>query len=465
MCHTNIFCPFHLQEFYGTTSFKSEIPRTYHHAVELLTVGVPADEFPPVNYSTAIKGASFLARRCRSLNNRETVVKQIIEASFRVDSLSGCLHNAEPPKGLTMASTSKSEIMQRYLFHLAFENQNTDDYITEKLWLTLKSGTIPVYFGAPNIDQHFFPHDSFINVNDFSTTQELARYLIKVANNETLYNSYHVWRKESLPKSFLDKHLPVLGRNNCRLCRWAHARKYGLGWNHERQVIKPIALSREACVDNAGLIRHPAVESWWEMVGEGLVSVEVKSSSPNESSSTTTCSLNEEVSMATIEGDVSRSIWSRDGTTDILLQGQASKSLVLRLEFPMKQHKPLRQLNSHTAWIQNEVSRISLVMVDGNGHGATHLVSSAESGFVSIKVNNSSLPIRMRIIIDDYDCFHEGADQYQTYYGQIMTEDVWSHPQLFSLKEGESIDPSKSASMIRDIIEANLTGLASEHDH
>jgi len=415
-------------EFYGTTSFKSEIPRTYHHAVELLTVGVPADEFPPVNYSTAIKGASFLARRCRSLNNRETVVKQIIEALFRVDSLSGCLHNAEPPKGLTMASTSKSEIMQRYLFHLAFENQNTDDYITEKLWLTLKSGTIPVYFGAPNIDEHFFPHDSFINVNDFSTTQELARYLIKVANNETLYNSYYVWRKESLPKSFLDKHLPVLGRNNCRLCRWAHARKYGLGWNHERQVIKPIALSREACVDNAGLIRHPAVESWWEMVGEGLVSVEVKSSSPNESSSTTTCSLNEEVSMATIEGDVSHSIWSRDGTTDILLQGQASKSLVLRLEFPLKQHKPLRRLNSHTAWIQNEVSRISLVMVDGNGHGATHLVSSAESGFVSIKVNNSSLPIRMRIIIDDYDCFHEGADQYQTYYGQIMTEDVWSHP-------------------------------------
>mmetsp|Transcript_18448 Transcript_18448/g.27994 ORF Transcript_18448/g.27994 Transcript_18448/m.27994 type:complete len:387 (+) Transcript_18448:171-1331(+) len=145
-------------EFYGTTSFKSEIPRTNRHAVELLTVGVPADEFPPVNYSTAIKGASFLARRCRSLNNRETVVKQIIEASFRVDSLSGCLHNAEPPKGLTMASTSKSEIMQRYLFHLAFENQNTDDYITEKLWLTLKSGTIPVYFGAPNIDEHFSPH-------------------------------------------------------------------------------------------------------------------------------------------------------------------------------------------------------------------------------------------------------------------------------------------------------------------
>ncbi|KAL7490714.1 hypothetical protein ACHAWT_000250, partial [Skeletonema menzelii] len=247
-------------EFYGTTSFKSEIPRAYGQAHELLTVGIPADEFPPANYSSAIKGTSFLAKNCRSMNNREKVVKQLIEASFRVDSLSKCLHNAEPPKEvtLTMGMKSKSEIIQKYLFHLAFENQNTDDYITEKLWLTLKAGTIPVYLGAPNIDELFFPDHSFINVNDFSTTQELAHYLIEVANNETLYNSYHEWRKVPLPKAFIDKYLPVLGRNNCRLCRWAHARKYGLGWNHERQVLKPIALPREACV-NAGLIRHPAV--------------------------------------------------------------------------------------------------------------------------------------------------------------------------------------------------------------
>jgi hypothetical protein len=394
------------------------------------------------------------------------MVKEIIEAAFRVDSLSGCLHNAEPPEGV-MASASKSEIMRRYLFHLAFENQNTDDYITEKLWLTLQSGTVPVYLGAPNIGEHFFPNHSFINVNDFSTTQELAGYLIKVANDETLYNSYHVWRKEPLPKSFLEKHLPVLGRNNCRLCRWAHARKYGLGWNHEQQVIKPIALSREACVDNAGLIRSPAVESWWEMGGEGLASKKVKSSSSNESSFTTTCSMNEEVATMTIEGDFSRSVWSRDGTTDILLQGESSKSLMLRLAFPMKHHKPLLQLNSHTAWIQNELSRISFVVVDGNGHGAARLVSSAESGFVSIEVKPSSLPLRIRIIIEDYDCFHKGADQYQTYYGQIMEEDVWIHPQLFALKVGESIDidPSDSASMIRDTIDAELAGFASEHDH
>jgi hypothetical protein len=48
-----------------------------------------------------------------------------------------------------------------------------------------------------------------------------------------------------------------------------------------------------------------------------------------------------------------------------------------------------------------------------------------------------------------------------------MEEDVWIHPQLFALKVGESIDidPSDSASMIRDTIDAELAGFASEHDH
>lgn len=426
----------------------------------LLTVGITADKFPPTNYSSAIKGASFLAKNCGSKNNREKVVKQLIEASFRVDSLSRCLHNADPPEGVTM-NMEKTEIMQRYLFHLAFENQNTDDYITEKLWLTLQSGTIPVYLGAPNIEDHFLPKNSFINVNDFSTTQELARYLIKVANNETLYNSYHAWRKEPLPRALMDKYLPVLGRNNCRLCRWAHARKYGLGWDHEQQVLKPIALPRKACV-NEGLIRHPAVESWWEVGEDGLVSVKVKPNTLNESSSSTTCSLDEKVSNTTIEAGLSRSIWSHDGTTDILLQGQPTKKLVLRLEFPMKRHKPLHQLNSHTIWIQNEVTRISLVMIDSNGHGATHLVSSAESGLISVEVNPSSPSLRIRIIIEDYDYFHKGSDEYETHYGKLMGEDVFSPLKLFALKE-ESIDPLRNASMILKTIEDQLVGFPSDY--
>jgi len=102
-------------------------------------------------------------------------------------------------------------------------------------------------------------------------------------------------------------------------------------------------------------------------------------------------------------------------------------------------------------------------MVDGNGDGATHLVSSAESGFICIEMHPSSLPLRIRIIIEDYDYFHKGSDQYETYYGQIMGEDVRSHPQLFALKR-ESINLRKNASMILKTIEDYLVGFASDYD-
>ena len=370
--------------------------------------------------------------------------------SFRVDSLSRCLHNAELPKDVNMATweLSKSKIMRRYLFHLAFENQNTNDYITEKLWLALQSGTIPVYLGASNIDEHFFPNHSFIKVDDFASTIELAQYLNKVANNETLYNSYHAWRKAPLPKAFLDKYQPVSGKNNCRLCRWAHARKYGLGWNHKQQVIKATTLPREMCVDNeVGLIRYPAEESWWEMRDERLVPMKINSSSSNNSS--ILCALDGKVVTAPIDGELRRSVWSRDGTTDILLQGQTSNGIVLCLEFPMKQHEPLRQLNTHTSWIQNDVSRISIVVVDNDGNGATHLVSCVEAGIVSIKMDSTLHSLRLRIIIEDYDRFHVGADQQQTYYGQIMEEDVRSHPQLFAFKKG--VDLSEGSIILQSI--------------
>jgi len=133
--------------------------------------------------------------------------------------------------------------MKQYLFHLAFENQNTNDYITEKLWNTLKSGTIPIYWGTRNIVEHL-PHprsvilikdylindaddeveddnenDNNDNDNDSNNGNEgmdtysktakakykrnndfqvnitkLVDHLRKVANNRTLYYEYHSWR-------------------------------------------------------------------------------------------------------------------------------------------------------------------------------------------------------------------------------------------------------------------------------
>jgi Glycosyltransferase family 10 (fucosyltransferase) C-term len=40
--------------------------------------------------------------------------------------------------------SNKTDIMKEYLFHLGLENQQQDDYITEKVWGALGAGTLPV---------------------------------------------------------------------------------------------------------------------------------------------------------------------------------------------------------------------------------------------------------------------------------------------------------------------------------
>ena len=85
------------------------------------------------------------------------------------------------------------KIAERFKFYLSFENSLCKDYVTEKLYNFLKYGTIiPVVYNAADM-RFFAPPNSFINVADFSNTEELAAYLHEVANNETLYTNYLKW--------------------------------------------------------------------------------------------------------------------------------------------------------------------------------------------------------------------------------------------------------------------------------
>ena len=225
--------------YFSTTSFQSEIPLPYYS----MEPGIIDIQQPAVNWSDTpyiIRAASFLARNCG--RDREKWVQGIMNAGsgndtamgFRVDAVSRCLHNVDPPPGVTLKD--KWEVMKRYLFHLSFENGILEDYITEKLWGALASGTLPVYYGAPNIHEHV-PPKSIIVATDFDSPEELGRYLSKVAANKTLYDSYHAWRYRPLPADFVRRYNMTNIHSECRTCRWAYAKKFGLKWDHVAQDI------------------------------------------------------------------------------------------------------------------------------------------------------------------------------------------------------------------------------------
>lgn len=113
-------------------------------------------------------------------------------------------------------------VQSTYKFTFAFENSIDESYVTEKIFDALMSGTLPVYLGAPNIDR-FLPtyntqFKSIIKASDFKSPDQLAKYILKVANDQKLYNSYMLWRAEPKSEEFEDI-LNMQARGVCEICK------------------------------------------------------------------------------------------------------------------------------------------------------------------------------------------------------------------------------------------------------
>jgi UDP:flavonoid glycosyltransferase YjiC (YdhE family) len=98
---------------------------------------------------------------------------------------------------------TKLAILGRYKFNLAFENALAEDYVSEKFFDPLVAGCVPVYLGAPNIEE-FAPGDHcFVNAADFPSARALAEYLLELNANDEAYAEYFAWKTRPLRQSFL----------------------------------------------------------------------------------------------------------------------------------------------------------------------------------------------------------------------------------------------------------------------
>ena len=75
---------------------------------------------------------------------------------------------------------NKREKASEYLFQFSIENSNnTEGYISEKIFDAFFSNNIPIYCGAPNI-KNFIPEDCFISMSDFLSIDELVDFTSKL---------------------------------------------------------------------------------------------------------------------------------------------------------------------------------------------------------------------------------------------------------------------------------------------
>lgn len=78
------------------------------------------------------------------------------------------------------------EKYRKYKFVIAGENTiNLEGYVTEKIVNVMLADSIPIYIGAPDIEDHFNPK-SFINANKL-TTEDLLATIINLDQNQQAY--------------------------------------------------------------------------------------------------------------------------------------------------------------------------------------------------------------------------------------------------------------------------------------
>jgi hypothetical protein len=97
-------------------------------------------------------------------------------------------------------SDSKQETTRvgKYLFTIAIENSLEYDYVTERLWQPLAAGSVPLYLGAPNVDD-WLPCDNYsciIHLRQFQSIRDAANFIHDLVQNKERYIYYHQWRNE-----------------------------------------------------------------------------------------------------------------------------------------------------------------------------------------------------------------------------------------------------------------------------
>ncbi|MBX2995767.1 MAG: hypothetical protein KF681_13130 [Bdellovibrionaceae bacterium] len=75
---------------------------------------------------------------------------------------------------------SKFEVLSQYRFAICFENaEKIPGYITEKIFDCFSCGTIPIYWGAPDILEHV-PAECFIDFRNFKDYEDLHQFLLTI---------------------------------------------------------------------------------------------------------------------------------------------------------------------------------------------------------------------------------------------------------------------------------------------
>ena len=80
-------------------------------------------------------------------------------------------------------TSKKAETLGGYKFALCFENSALDGWITEKIFDCFYAGTVPIYWGAPDVER-WIPPECFVDMRDFEGYHDLRDFLLSLTDDQ-----------------------------------------------------------------------------------------------------------------------------------------------------------------------------------------------------------------------------------------------------------------------------------------
>ena len=91
--------------------------------------------------------------------------------------------------GKIYAMKEKRDFMSSYKFSITFEHSSHPNYLTEKIFDALLTGSIPIYWGCPQVAKYYNP-EAFINCHDYPSFSSVVEKVKEVDSNPHLYQKY-----------------------------------------------------------------------------------------------------------------------------------------------------------------------------------------------------------------------------------------------------------------------------------
>ncbi|CDH49510.1 alpha-()-fucosyltransferase 11 [Lichtheimia corymbifera JMRC:FSU:9682] len=253
----------HTFEYLASYNLQSRFFMGYYSPNILNAVNQPP---PDMSSKTGDSPVLWIASNCDAWSGRHHYVRELMKY-INIDSYGTCLNNKAFPDNV-----SRDELMGQYKFYLAIENSNCDDYVTEKLFDTFQSSTVPIVDGPPSYDS-FLPNPrSAIRMDAYPDPRELADYLHYLDQNDTAYLEYFNYRNQDMElqqrvsEPFLNQWGDWERFNNksgwCGICRgvasWWQARHNTTTMDYPRDIGQYLRTDR-SCIP----------EGKWDYVRQG----------------------------------------------------------------------------------------------------------------------------------------------------------------------------------------------------